>query len=155
METTLTPLLDILHELYIGTDGNPSWVIDHQPGYGLTKTVKTLTAKEASTPLFNGGSTIAAHTYHLKWSLDLALEFYSGRRPSAKWSDSWLVREVDDAQWEKLQQDLLNSYQKVKDAVAAVRDWSNPMLVKGTIALLPHAAYHLGAIKQLMLAVKQ
>lgn len=155
METMLAPMLDILHELYIGTEDESTWVIDAKPGYGFTRTIKTVTAQEASTPIVNGGSTIAAHTYHLKWSINFALEFYSGNQPDGNWPESWKVRKVNDAEWAALQQELLDSYHTLKDTIAAVKDWSNPFLIKGTIALLPHAAYHLGAIKQLLLVVKQ
>lgn len=155
METMISPLLDILNELYIGTENDESWVIDTKPGYGFTRSIKTISAKEASTPIVVGGSTIAAHTYHLKWSLDFAMEFYKGNQPTGNWPESWLVKEVNDAEWIALQQDLLDSYNKIKAAVTAVKDWSNPYLLKGTISLLPHAAYHLGAVKQLMIAVNK
>ncbi|PWV53522.1 hypothetical protein [Chitinophaga sp. S165] len=155
METMILPLLDILNELYIGTENDESWVIDAKPGHGFTRAIKTMSAKDASTPIVDGGSTIAAHTYHLKWSLDFAMEFYKGNQPTGNWPESWRIKEVNEAEWADLQQELLNSYHNIRDAVTAVKDWSNPYLLKGTISLLPHAAYHLGAVKQLMLAVNK
>jgi len=154
MEQFINPLLDIIQEVYIGTDAKESWVIDADPGNGFTRTIKSLTAEQASTPAVPGGSTVAAHTGHLKWSLDFAMQFYEGKQPKGEWAESWLTKTVDEQEWEKLQQDLLASYNKVKEAVAAVKDWSNPYFVKGTLALLPHAAYHLGAIKQLIIFTK-
>lgn len=71
-------MLGILHELYIGTEDESTWVIDAKPGYGFTRTIKTVTAQEASTPIVNGGSTIAAHTYHLKWSINFAAAYHLG-----------------------------------------------------------------------------
>ncbi|TDQ08234.1 hypothetical protein [Pedobacter metabolipauper] len=154
METTINPLLELLEELYIGSNDAPTWVIDRKPGYGFTAAVKTLTSEQASTPLVDGGSTVAAHTEHLRWSIYYALEFFKGQMPSWDWKESWNIREVNDNQWEKLQNDLLVGYHLLKQAIAGTKDWSNPHLLKGTIALLPHAAYHLGAIKQLIIAVK-
>lgn len=154
METVLRSFMDILNEIYISSDPEQTWVIDHKPGYGFTAVIKQLSAEQASTPILPGGSTIAAHTEHLRWSLYFALEFFEGRTPSPKWEESWTIREVDELQWEKLQQDLLEAYHKVRHALLLVKDWSNPFLLKGTLALLPHAAYHLGAIKQLMIAAK-
>jgi hypothetical protein len=155
MEIMISSMLDILNELYIGTENEESWVIDANPGHGFTRSIKTISAKEASTPIVEGGSTIAAHTYHLKWSLDFAMEFYKGSQPTGNWPESWRIKEVNETEWAALQQDLLESYNKIKEAVTAVKDWSNPYLLKGTISLLPHAAYHLGAVKQLMLAVNK
>jgi hypothetical protein len=154
MEQVIKPLLDILHEVYIGTENNESWVIDAKPGEGFSRAVKSLTAKEASTPGVPGGSTVAGHTGHLKWSLDFALQYYEGKQPKGDWAESWQKGTVDDAEWAQLQQELLESYSKIAAAIAAVKDWSNPYFVQGTLALLPHAAYHLGAIKQLIIAVK-
>lgn len=155
MEAILKPVLELLHELYIGTTDGPSWVIDVKPGHGVTAAIKTINAKQASTPLVPGGTTIAAHTEHLRWSIYFALEFYKGKKPDGNWQESWLVREVDEARWEQLQQELLEAYEKLVAAIKGVADWSNPMLVQGTLAMVPHAAYHLGAIKQQLTFVTQ
>lgn len=155
METVLKPFLEILKEIYIRSDAERTWVIDHKPGYGFTAAIQQLSAEQASTPIVPGGSTIAGHTEHLRWSLYFALEFYEGKRPSSKWEESWTVREVDEEQWRKLQQDLLVAYEKLTNAIQSVKDWSNEYLVAGTLALLPHAAYHLGAVKQLIIAVSK
>ena len=155
METLIKPLLDILQELYIGVNNNaPTWVIDSNPGEGFTATLKTITAKQASMPLVHGGSTVAAHEEHLRWSINYALEFYKGNTPPTNWEESWKLRKVDEEEWSKLQQDLLEAYSQLKEALEKVQDWSNPALIKGTLALLPHAAYHLGSIKQMIIAVK-
>jgi hypothetical protein len=154
METVLKPFLEILREIYIGKIAEHTWVIDPQPGEGFTAAIHQLSAAQASTPIVPGGTTIAAHTEHLRWSLYFALEFFEGRTPSSKWEESWRIREVDQQQWEKLQQDLREAYDKVNNAVASVKDWSNDFLVQGTLALLPHAAYHLGAVKQLITFVR-
>lgn len=153
METLIDPLLDLLAEVYIGSRGEESWVIDAHPGHGFTAAIKTITAEQASTPLVEGGTTIAAHTEHLRWSLHFALKFYQGEVPSSNWEESWKIRTVNDAEWQTLQQDLLEVYNTVKQRIAGVDNWSDPFLLKGTLALLPHAAYHLGSIKQLMIAV--
>jgi hypothetical protein len=155
MEALINPLLELLEELYIGSNHEPTWVIDREPGNGFTAAIKTIDSKQASTSLVRGGSTIAAHTEHLRWSIYLALEFYKGKMPSSDWNESWAVHEVNDEQWQKLQNELLQAYQKLKEAIHEVQDWSNPQLLKGTIALVPHAAYHLGAIKQLIIATSK
>ncbi|MVT07464.1 hypothetical protein [Chitinophaga tropicalis] len=154
MEAILKPVLNLLNELYVGVNAGPTWVIDPKPGHGFIAAIKTIDARQASTPIVKGGSTIAAHTEHLRWSIYFALEFYKGNRPEGEWDKSWLVREVDEAQWAKLQMDLQEAYDKLKTAIESVTDWSDPLMLQGTIALLPHAAYHLGAVKQQLLYVQ-
>ncbi|MBW8684803.1 DinB family protein [Chitinophaga rhizophila] len=155
MQAILTPFLDILREVYIGTQGEHSWVIDPKPGQGFTAATAAIDARQASTPIIEGGSTIAAHTEHLRWSIYFALEFFAGRKPTGNWEESWRIRQVDDQQWQQLQQDLRAAYDKLRTTIEGVNDWSEPMLVQGTLALLPHAAYHLGAVKQLLTYVQR
>ena len=153
MERVLKPFLELLREIYMGSEVDQSWVIDGNPGYGLTATLKQITAKAASTPTVKDGSTIAGHTEHLRWSLEFAMAFYKGVQPSGSWDESWTIHKVNAGEWEQLQKDLLNVYLRLIDAIKEVKDWSNPHLLKGTLALLPHAAYHLGAVRQLIIAV--
>lgn len=155
MEKLISPLLEILHELYIGVEKEHSWVIDAKPGYGFARTVKSLNAEQASTPIVDGGTTVAAHTYHLKWSIDFAMQFYEGKQPAGNWEESWTVVTVTEPEWNVLQQELAEAYEKLKATIAGVKDWSNPMLVQGTIAMLPHAAYHLGSVKQMILVINE
>ncbi|MET0461737.1 MAG: DinB family protein [Chitinophagaceae bacterium] len=156
MEPTIQPFLALMREIYIGSEGKDTFVIDRDPGLGIISAVKTVSADDASTPSHDGGTTIAAHTGHLKWSLDYALEFYKGKIPEGwNWDDSWTRFNVNDEEWEELQRELAASYERLITTINNVNDWSNPMLLKGTLALLPHASYHLGAIKQLMLTIKK
>lgn len=154
METVFKPFLKLLREVYIGSETAEVWIIERKPGHGFTAAIKDLTAKEASTPLVAGGSTIAAHTEHLRWSLKFAMGFYKGAEASGNWEESWTVTEVNQEEWEQLQLALLVAYQELIYALKDVVDWSNELLLTGTLALLPHAAYHLGAVKQLITAVK-
>ncbi|AOM79184.1 hypothetical protein [Pedobacter steynii] len=155
MENSIKGLLELLQELYVGTNTNESWVIDAKPGHGFTAAIDTINAEQASIPIVKGGSTIAAHTEHLRWSLLFAMEFYKGNRPSSDWKESWKIRQVTEEEWTKLREDLLEAYLMVRDAIEKIQDWSHEYLWKGTLALLPHAAYHLGAVKQMMLVIKE
>ncbi|RYZ99116.1 MAG: hypothetical protein EOP47_17645 [Sphingobacteriaceae bacterium] len=151
----ITSLLEIFDELYIGVKNKEqTWVIDSDPGEGFIDTIRNISAEDASRPLYPGGSTLAAHTEHLRWSLNFALEFLHGKKPDGDWDKSWTVKKVNDEEWDNLQSALHNEYKAVRAGIEAIPDWTNPFLLKGTLALLPHAAYHLGAIRQKMLALQ-
>jgi hypothetical protein len=154
MEVPVHLFLDLFNELYEGVKSDESWVIDAKPGDGFIRVIQSLDAEQASTPLVKYGSTIAAHTEHLRWSLNFALEFLKGNTPSCNWSESWRIHQVNTLEWETLTGDLKNACNLIKSEIETNEDWSNPFLVKGTIALVPHIAYHLGAVKQIMLALK-
>ncbi|RCH54411.1 hypothetical protein DJ568_11320 [Mucilaginibacter hurinus] len=72
--------LGIFDELYTGQHGDESWVID-RGGYGFLDAINSLTAEEASTAMHKGGSTIAGHSEHLRWSLAYARTYISGGQP--------------------------------------------------------------------------
>lgn len=154
MENSIKSTLDLLKELYIGVHDDQTWVIDRNPGHGFTAAIATISAEQASTPIVEGGSTIAAHTEHLRWSLTYAMEFYKGKTPSADWAESWTIHEVNEEEWGELQQGLLDAYLLVRETISKIEDWSNEFLFTGTLALVPHAAYHLGSVKQMMLLIK-
>lgn len=154
MESILTPFLELLHEVYLGTEGQHTFVIDNNPGNALLPAIKKLSASDASTPSHQGGTTVAAHTGHLVWSINFALEFFKGNVPKSNWEESWTRISVNETEWKQLQDELASAVEQLTDAIKSAKDWSNPVFLKGTLALLPHASYHLGAIKQLILAVK-
>lgn len=155
METTLKPFLELFEEVYIGSDNEQTWIIDGNPGHGITAALKQVSADIASKPTVKGGTSIVGHAEHLRWSLDYAYEFFEGKQPTGKWEDSWKLRMVNQPAWDSVQQDLLESYEKIKSKIEETSDWSNPDLLKGALALLPHAAYHLGAIKQMLLVLNE
>ena len=155
METIWKSFLDLFEEIYIGSENSQTWIIDGQPGHGFTAVIKEIPADIASKPIVKGGTSIVGHTEHLRWSLNFALQFFEGKTPAGNWDESWKLRAVNTPAWESLQLDLIDAYEAVKAQISAKEDWSNPEFLKGTLALLPHAAYHLGAIKQMILVLNQ
>lgn len=141
--------LEQLRELYEGVpSGSPSWIITGGPDTGILGSVDALSAQQASaTPC--GSLTVAAHTEHLRWSLEYALAFYRGEIPSPDWSESWSVNRVDEDGWRQLRGRLRSSYEAVVEAVSRQQEWSDYGLRAGTLAIVSHGAYHLGAIRAL------
>lgn len=151
----LNAFLELFGELYMGVTTDQTWIIDREPGLGIIGVIRTVSAEEASRTTHTGGTTIAAHTEHLRWSLNFALAFLQGKRPDPDWAKSWRIRTVNEEEWENLRSALQNEYIAVKAAIEAVSDWPDPNFLKGVLALVPHAAYHLGSIKQMLLIVKK
>lgn len=153
---SLNPFLEIFDELYTGSSGKEyTWVIDRNPGYGFIDVIRSISADDASRPLHQSGSTLAAHTEHLRWSLNYALSFFEGKQERRDWNESWRIKTVTSEEWENLQSALQNEYITVRAAVLEVTNWDNPQFITGVMALLPHAAYHLGAIKQMAFMLKE
>lgn len=106
--------------------------------------MQSLSAKEASSKPF------AAHTEHLHWSLENVNAMMRGERPNMDWKQSWTVKTVTDLEWQDLLEQLKTEYQTLMDNMPANPDLNDKMFVTSGVALVAHAAYHLGAIRQMI-----
>src|SRR4051812_8615185 len=97
----------LLRETFEGSpEGQPSAYLDR--GVGLFSTLDELSAEQASKEL--KGTTVAAQTEHAKFYLDRLCEFINGRTETVNWDDSWLIEDVDDAEWTALQTAVRKAY---------------------------------------------
>jgi hypothetical protein len=142
-------LLELLSEAYTGPNHAHTWFIGNEPGSGLFGTLEGLSAEDASR-VQSHGSTVAAHTEHLRWSLAHANAFARGETPAEGWDESWSLRVVDAAAWDELRAALRREFDTLLEAIKQQQDFSDPQMPTGIMALVPHAAYHLGAIRQMV-----
>jgi hypothetical protein len=149
LETFRGILRELFSEVYAGPNRDYTWFIENEPGSGLFGTLSALSAEDVSRPS-PSGSTIAAHTEHLRWSLALTNALVRGETPKQDWTESWRVRVVDEAAWDALRHDLMREYETLLATMEQQENFSDANLLTGAMALTPHAAYHLGAIRQLV-----
>ncbi|NJK43584.1 MAG: hypothetical protein HC933_04320 [Pleurocapsa sp. SU_196_0] len=90
MNTFVSVIQDLLGEAYAGRTQSPTWFIDHGAHSGVLGTLETISASDASKDVVSGGSSIAAHTHHLRWSLAMANAMMRGQPASRDWG-----RELD------------------------------------------------------------
>lgn len=144
-------LKTLLNEAYEGPASEaPPWFSDHKPDAGIFAALDRLSAPLASTPVVPGGLTVAAHAEHLRWSLALANAFFRGGNPQPNWAESWSVREVSPGAWDELRAALRAEFESARAFITPAGPWDHPLFLTGTMALLPHAAYHLGMIRQMV-----
>ena len=151
-------VVELLTEAYAGPP-NPSstWFIDNEPDLGILGILKQVSAEEASRPVDGEGkpgSTIAANAEHLRWSLARANAYLRGELPQGGWQESWQLIHADPAYWDKLRADLRSEYETLRAAIFRQDDLQDEYLL-GVLALIPHAAYHLGTIRQMIERVRQ
>lgn len=147
---TLTKILaDLFAEAYTGPNHAHTWFINNEPGSGLLETLENVSAEDASSPQ-PSGSSIAAHTEHLRWSLAVANAHARGETPQLNWAESWTVTTVDADAWNKLRTSLKSEYEALHQAIQHQQDFSDEQMLTATLAFTPHAAYHLGAIRQMV-----
>ena len=76
-----------------------------------------------------------------------------GETFEGKWKESWRLLTVDDASWDALRNELRVEFEMLAQGLQAQTDLPEQYLT-GTLALLPHAAYHLGTIRQMIERVR-
>ncbi len=134
--------------------GDNGWYLDGASVNTLPGLIKTITPTEASTPIAKGGTTIAGHTEHVRWFLARMNKQLAGEKATTPWTESWNVTAVDEASWKKLQNALASEYKTFKSGIEGRTSWTNETLLMGCAAVAPHIAYHLGAIVQMLAAIR-
>lgn len=132
--------------------GEPTWVTSGGREGGVYGLLDTLSAEQASRQV-SGGSTVAAHTEHLRWAIALVNAFFRGAQPGGDWSESWKVSTVDEAAWANLCKALRKEGDELLAHIPAKHSWTEEFAVNGALASLGHTAYHLGALQQMAKAV--
>ena len=144
----------ILTEAYEGPpDPSGTWFVNNSADAGFFPTLDALSAEEASRAVRAGASTLAAHAGHMRFSLEVSRRWVSGDRGPFDWHQSWAVCEVDDATWAELRAGLRQEYHALRRALDEATDFPQPVFT-GVIAAVAHAAYHLGAVKQMVLELR-
>jgi hypothetical protein len=143
---TLTTLLG---ELLNGAPSSGGAYMLNRGDVGLLASLDRLSAAAASAAS-PGGSSIAAHTDHLRYGLSLMNRWAAGDDPfhDADWSASWRRTTVSDAEWEGLRGELRREGQRWLEVLKQPRDVDEAEL-NGVVGSIAHLAYHVGAIRQI------
>lgn len=125
-------------------------------GTSLFETLATISAEEASRPVSANCASLAAQVEHVRFYLDLTIEFTQGRAPEkVDWGEIWrTVREVTPEQWELSKSRLQETYQSVIEMVKSYQSWEGEDAMQGAMGMLVHTAYHLGEIRQALCTLK-
>jgi hypothetical protein len=122
-------------------------------GAALFQTLDTITAEAASRPPGPGAPTIAAHCNHLGYYVRVLHNYIVGREQVVDWQSSWQVHQVEPEEWETLKAELRSGYSALKELLESLSVWDDEP-VGDSMAIVVHTAYHLGAIRQALRAVR-
>jgi hypothetical protein len=158
VQTLVNAIADLLTEAYAGPpDPSRTWFIDNEPDSGILGHLAGVSAAEASRPVGgtgNPGTTIASHAEHLRWSLDMMNTNMRGEHFEGKWKESWRLLDANPTEWDRLRAELRTQFETLRDAFKQVTELPEDYVIGG-LALLPHAAYHLGTIRQMIERVRE
>jgi hypothetical protein len=139
-----------LHEeLVHGAPGDFGYVLNPQDP-GLLRSLRKLSAEEASAVGAGGGATIAAHVDHLRYSHQLLNRWSQGENPFAEadYAASWKISKVNKTEWRELLETLEEELVRWNETLHQPRDLT-PVELRGVVSSVVHLAYHLGAIRQI------
>ncbi|HZT59849.1 MAG TPA: hypothetical protein VFA21_14660 [Pyrinomonadaceae bacterium] len=125
-------------------------------GTSLFETLEGISAEDASRAIAEGCAPVAAHVEHVRFYLD-ALDEVMRKEEVIKvdWREVWgNVRGVTPAEWDEMKRRLRASYQRVLTTMKNDERWQGEYGAAGSLAVLTHTAYHLGAIRQALRAIK-
>jgi hypothetical protein len=148
-ETFRKVLLELFSEAYNGPNHSYTWFIDNAPKSGMLGTLEDITSEEASRTFSENGSSIAAHTEHIRWVLALSNAYVRGEQAQPDWAESWLVKTVTADEWNTLRTNLRSEFETLKQGISKQPDFSDEQILTIAFAFVAHAAYHLGSIRQM------
>jgi uncharacterized damage-inducible protein DinB len=157
VSTLINSINILLTEAYPGPpDPNGTWFFDNEPDSGILGILAAVSAEEASTSVDGSGkpgTTIASHAEHLHWSLHNMNSAMKGE-PFGDWKESWNLQTANPAEWDRLRSELRREVELLQENLKQQTQLDAEYLTGG-LALLPHAAYHLGNIRQMVERVRQ
>lgn len=152
-ELIVNAALDLLTSVYEGPQGKGSWITDADPNAGMFGTLESVSAAMASRVAIPGSAMLAAHVEHLRYQLSLVNRSFAGENAfaTANWGEAWTKTSVTDDEWRGRVAGLRREYEKVRKSIRTNQAWlSDRTFLTGIIAVVAHAAYHLGAMKQII-----
>ena len=155
--TVIQSIVTLFSEASAGPpDPSSTWFIDNAPDSGILGIIAGVSASEASWSSHKNdpGTTIAAHVEHLRWILANANGALQGKLYQGNWKESWNTFSADEAKWGQLKKDLKTEFETLLENIRKQDDLPGDYLT-GVMALIPHAAYHLGTIRQLIERARQ
>lgn len=146
VEDFRTAFLASWKEIFEPVSDDAHWILDK--GTSLFETLAGITAEEASIPVSKQSANLAAQVNHTSFYIEALREgIATNFQNKPDWDGSWQVGAVDAAQWQALIDTLHADYDWFTQLATTNETW-NADYVGGAIAMVAHAAYHLGEIRQ-------
>ena len=119
-------------------------------------TLEGITSAQASIPVGGKCATLGAQVAHVIFYLEV-IEAYIEDRDIGKvdWGEIWRrVGAVSDAEWSGYQENLKQTYRRVRELLENLQNWDSDRPIGGALAAVVHTAYHLGEIRQALCTLR-
>jgi hypothetical protein len=147
-------LTTLLRETLFRPDSKFAFLLN--PGdAGFVDTLRSLSAETASTSPGTGRKPVVSHANHVLYGIELANRALGGEHgvyENADWKVAWKLETVSDSEWQTLVNRLEQQSKLFIEQVNEPREWDE-LTLTGSFSIAAHTAYHLGAIRQMLLDV--
>jgi len=140
----------LLREAFEGIPAGQNYTWFVQGKEGLFDALSTVTAEEASRKPNSESPSIAAHANHILFILRSANTTQGRPEPEGDWEGTWKIHGVTDSEWAGLTERIRGEYETYLAWFEKNEDWGGEFSYVEGLVPLPHVAYHLGAIRQLL-----
>jgi len=119
-------------------------------GTTFLETLDSVTDDEASYRATDKNASIAAHVRHAILYLRVLEDHIRGTlQGKVNWREIWENdRPVSPEQWKALVAELRQAYARARQFLEDPKTWEREDAFGGSIAMIVHTAYHLGAVRQ-------
>lgn len=118
---------------------------------GVLDGVSAATASKAPGP---GRRSVVAHARHTLVHVEHVTNWLKGIKNKVDWKASFEPGTATDAEWAELRQRLRTSSRTLLATLVGLPQ-GTPQAVESSIGAIAHAAYHLGAIRQILARVNE
>jgi hypothetical protein len=125
-----------------------TWFVEKKEG--IFDALESIDFVSASRKPSEDCSSIAGHAFHILYTLQLENTIHGGAKPEGTWSDSWKIQSVTEPEWADLKDHIKAEYRSFLAWFEANSDWSREDVKTSALSCLPHMAFHLGAIRQIL-----
>lgn len=122
----------------------------------LFETLDGITAEQASYEPCSSCASIAAHTKHITFYLQVSDRYiFTTDDFRSDWGEIWRnTHAVTEEEWAAIRAELKIAYSDLRARLKTISDWDNERAFGGAWAIVVHTAYHLGEIRR-ALCVRQ
>ncbi len=127
---------------------NYTWFV--QGKEGIFDALNSTDSSGASKQPTDRCTSLAAHAFHLLFTLRNANTSQGLPEPDGTWESSWSKEAVTESEWDELKTEIRQEYDLYIGWLSSNHEWNADESFEGLLAPLPHVAYHLGAMRQIL-----
>lgn len=147
-------LLTLLDEAFDNTKASWTFYTESSSTAGFFGALSATSAENANrSPL---GTSLAAEIQHVIFAMKATATLIRGEAVSAdaeQWRESWQVSELDETAWREMQSSLRRTHEELREVIKRCSTANKESFAHAS-GIVAHVAYHLGAVKQKLAAIR-